>query len=99
MEENHAIAGRVFRHSLADGNDDTGRFVTIDTRRRKQVVLDLLEIGMTDAAGFHANKQLARPDDRRVDALDSDLAVSGINGCPHGARYWLTRREWRLAPN
>ena len=59
--------------------------MTVDARRRQQVVFDLLQIGVADAAGFHANQQSRRGRSRawgparRHHALA--LVHSGVHGC------------------
>ena len=42
--------------------DHAGRLMPVDSGRREQVVFDLLEIGVADAAGFHANQDFAGAD-------------------------------------
>ena len=66
----------------------SGRFMAVNARRRQQVVFDLLQIGVADAAGFHPDQDLARPDGGRGDLLDATTLCAAIYGGMHGLRVW-----------
>ena len=55
-----------------------------DPGRREQVVLDLLEIGVTDAAAFHLNQQFAGANSGGGHLLHRYPAVAGVNRGSHG---------------
>jgi hypothetical protein len=92
VKNNYAIAGRVFGHALTNGGHYARDFMTVNARRREQIVLDLFEIGVANPATLHADQHFARPDGRRLNRLNGDAAVSKIDGGLHGARRRLTRR-------
>ena len=56
MKGNHPIAYFIFGDAVADSRDRSGGLVAEDTRRRKQVVLDLFQVGMANATRFHAHQ-------------------------------------------
>src|ERR1035437_4113995 len=53
MKCHHAVARPVFRDASTHRHYDSRRFVTVHPRRRQQVVLDLLEVGVADATSLH----------------------------------------------
>jgi len=77
----------VFRDAGAHRRHNSGGFVPVHPRRRQQVVLDLLEVGVTDATSFHPYQNLATPDGGRGDLLDADHALAAIDGCVHSLGY------------
>jgi hypothetical protein len=89
VEKDDAIAGNVFSNAIPGSHDDAGGLVAVDAGRREQVVLDFLQIGMTDTTGFDADEKLAGTDGGGFDALDSYSAVADIDGRSHGVRYRL----------
>jgi len=65
MEDDDAVARLKLRNFAADLRDYTRGLVTVDTRRREEVVFDLFEIGRTDTAGFDADQNFSVADDGR----------------------------------
>ena len=86
VEHDDAVARFVFGNVTARGGDDTGRLMAVDARRREQIVFDFFEIGMADAAGLDADKNLSVTDGGRADLVDRDDAVAAINGGAHAFR-------------
>ena len=85
VEDDHAVAGRVIADACADGCHHAGGFMAENARRGEQIVFDFLEIGVADAAAFHANQQLAGADGRASGLrLHRDFAVAGVDGGLHG---------------
>jgi hypothetical protein len=74
VENDHAIARGIFRNPIADGCNDAGSFVAVDPRRREEVVLDFLQIGMTNAAALHSNQNFALRQRWRLDRFEGDAA-------------------------
>ena len=67
VEDDDAVAGLEFRDVGAHVRDHARGLMAVNARRGEQVVFDLLEIGVADAAGFHADEDFARADLGRVD--------------------------------
>jgi len=67
VEDDYAAAHRESAHFPARCGDYAGGFMAEDARRRQQVVFDLFEIGVTDAAALDADQQFARAYGRRWD--------------------------------
>jgi hypothetical protein len=80
MEHNDAISRGVALDAGPDGGDNTSGLMPVDTRSRKQVEGDLLQIGMADSAGFHANEDLTRADFGNRNGLDADDARPFVDG-------------------
>jgi hypothetical protein len=55
VKHNHAVAGPVFPDARAALRYNPGGLVTVNARRRQKIVLDLLQIGMTNPASLYAN--------------------------------------------
>ena len=83
VEGYHPVAGREPRYPLAHADHDTGRLVAEDSRRRQQVVLHLLQVRVTDAAGLHTDQQLAGANFRNGQLLDAYRAVAPVYSGPH----------------
>ena len=83
MEDDDTIADGKSAHARARGCHDASRLVAKNARRRKQIVFDLLEIGVADTAAFHADEELARPDGGRRHLLHRYPAFAGVDRGPH----------------
>ncbi len=59
MEGEHAVAGFEFGYVRAHCGHHARGFMSIDAGRRQQIVFDLLEIGVADAASLHADQNFA----------------------------------------
>ncbi len=84
VEGHHAVAGFEFGNARAHGGHHAGGFMPINARRRQQVVFDLLEVGMADSAGFHADQNFAGPNGRSGNLFDGDDTLASINRRVHG---------------
>src|SRR5262249_52136390 len=73
VKDHYAIARRKAFHALSHLRHHTGGLMPVDPRRRQQIVFNLLEIGMADAAGFDAHQNLAGPDLGSRDVLHRHL--------------------------
>src|SRR5579884_253783 len=60
MERDHSIARPEARNALAHSGHHPRGFVAENARRRQQVILHLLQVGMADTAGMHLDKDLPR---------------------------------------
>jgi hypothetical protein len=83
VKQANSIARGKLLNTLTDFGDDARRLMPIDTGCRQQVMLDLLEIGMADAADFNAHQDLARPDFRHADLLNGDPPVALVDSRAH----------------
>ncbi len=81
-----AVAGEEIANTRPGGDHHAGGFVAVDTGRRKQIIFDFFEIGVTDPAAFDADQELARADLRRRDLLHRDGALASVDGSAHGRR-------------
>src|SRR5262249_44698340 len=86
VERDDTIARLEFRDTRARLHHNARRLMTVDPRRGKQIVLDLLQVGVTYAARLHANQYLAASDVRRRNLFDRYLAVAAVHCGPHGGR-------------
>ena len=91
MKRHHAIARPELGDAAAHRGHHAGGLVPVDARRRQQIVFDLLQIGVADAASFHADQNLAGADRRRRDLLHGDDAAR--RDTPR--RAWLA--VWRIS--
>jgi hypothetical protein len=97
MENDNPIPGLILGDAIPGSGDHPGRFMAVDARRRKQIVLNLFEIGVADAAGFHPYEDFIRRNGRRLDVLHRNPPAPGIDGGPHVLRYSLIQPEgWRV---
>src|ERR1019366_1765449 len=87
VEGHHAVALLETGDPGTGSGHRAGGFVPVDARRLEQVVLDLLQVGMADAASFHANEDFARADPRRWNFLHLNRTLASIHGRVHGFRY------------
>ena len=62
VEDDDAVAGFELRDVGAHMRYNSGGLVAVNARRRQQVVFNFFQIGVTDAAGFHANEDFAGAD-------------------------------------
>jgi len=67
VEDNDTVARFKIAYAAAHARHYAGSLVPVDPRRRQQVVLDLLQIGVADAASLHAHQQLTGADFGRRD--------------------------------
>src|SRR5579871_2992962 len=86
VKHDHAVAGCVTRDARADGGDHPRCFMPIDAGRCKQVVRDLLEVGVADAACFDTNQYLAWADLRDGNGFYLDSARAFIDRRLHRAQ-------------
>jgi hypothetical protein len=82
----HPIAGFELGDAAADRSHHTRGFVSVYARRCQQVVFDLFQIGMADAAGLNTNEDFPRPDAGRRDLFQLDHAGAAIDRGMHGLR-------------
>src|ERR1039458_3325503 len=87
VEGHHAVTRPEARDPGADRSHRAGGLVPEDARRLEQVVLDLLQVRITDAASFHPNEDFARADSRRRNFLHLNRTLASIHGRVHGLRY------------
>ncbi len=99
MKCHHPVARPVFRDARPHRRHNSSRFVTVHPRRRQQVVLDLLEVGVTDATSFHPYQNLATPDGGCGNLLNADHALPAIDGCVHSFGYSTRVRIGSLQKN
>ena len=64
MKHYYPVARFEPAHVAAGAHHRPCYLMTIDARRRQKVVFDLFQVGVTDAASFHADQNLARTDFR-----------------------------------
>ena len=76
----------------------SGRLMPVDTGRGQQVVLDLLEVGVADAAALHSHQKFARSNDGYGDRLDAHSAVALVDGSVHGVTGGARRRACQDIP-
>ena len=62
---------------VASGDHDAGRLMTENAGTGKQIVLNLLQVGVTDAASFDADQQV-----RPARSAASERRRRGRSGCP-----------------
>ena len=68
---------------ITDANDSAGRLMSVDSRRRQEIMLDFLEVRMADAAGFNAYKDFAGTGLWNGNLLKGDSLLSRVYCCPH----------------
>ena len=83
MEHNHPVTGREARDAFAHSRHHAGGLMAVNPRRSQQVVLDFLEIGVADAAGFNANQNFTGADFGHRDGFHLDDALAFIHGGLH----------------
>lgn len=99
MEDNDAVAGFDARDPGSDTGHYTRGLVSVNAWGSEQVVFDLLEIGMADAAGFDADKDFAGTDFGGADGIDRNEGVAAIDGGLHMGgdhRFKKLRRQGNL---
>jgi hypothetical protein len=87
MKRHHAVAGSEFRDARAYRRYHAGRLVPVDPRWREQVMLDLLQVGVADAARLDPNQKFPRSNKRRRNFFYLNHAGPTIYGSVHGLRY------------
>ena len=70
--------------------------MTVNPRSRQQIVLDLFQIGVTDAAGLDADQHFAGTDLRRRNTFDVDGLLTQIHGGLHRCRHGSLGRGYQL---
>src|SRR5208283_1589636 len=99
MEGHHAVP----RAKLLDLGPHAGhharRLMAENAWRHQQVVLDLLQVRMADAAGLHPNQDFAWPDFGRGNFLDLHQALSAVHGGMHSGGYGVHFRTGNLQKN
>jgi hypothetical protein len=86
VEDRHAIADLKIANTGADLGYDSSGLMAVDTGGSEEIVLDLFEIGVTNAAGFHAHEDLTRADSRSGYILNGDDRSAFVYGGGHGRR-------------
>src|SRR5581483_6266710 len=87
MERYHAVARAKSGNAAAHRRDHPCCLMSIDARRLEEVVLDLFEVRMANAARFDTNQEFARTDRWSWDFLNVDNAASTVNRGVHSRRY------------
>jgi hypothetical protein len=93
VKQADTVAGNEPRHVCTSRHHHPCCFMPINSRRRKQIVLNLLEISMAYAAGLDPYQQLAWADHRHGDLFDADPALAAI----HARGHVLGNRRGRSA--
>ncbi len=70
-------------HAFAARRHHAGGFVAENARRREQVVLDLLQVGVADAASLHAHQHLSRADLGNRHTLHFNASIPRVDRCVH----------------
>jgi len=86
MEGNDPITRGESGDPGASGGYHARCLVTVDARPGQQVILDLLQVGMTDTTGFDTDQDFPWTDSRGSDFLDLNGLVSHVNRRFHGSR-------------
>jgi len=77
------ITGPELRHSGTCLYHHSGGLVTVDARRRQEIVFNLFEIRVANTARLYGDEDFARADIRDRDGLDSNRTVAAINSSAH----------------
>jgi hypothetical protein len=83
VEDDDSVARLKFRDAAADFRNDPRRLMSVNSRRRQQIVFDFLEVGVADAARFDANEHLARADFGYRNRLHFHHAIALIHRSLH----------------
>lgn len=86
MKNYDRIPGNVGCHTVPYAGDYPGRLMAVNTRRRQEVMFDLLEIGVANPAAFHAHQNFISPDNGRFDRPNLDPAMADIDCRAHALR-------------
>ena len=90
VEHDHAVARFEITDAIARFRNDAGDLMAVNARRSQKIVLDLLQIGVADAAGFHAHEDLAGAYPGSGHVFNSDNGSPFVHGGAHGPGY-----NWR----
>ena len=92
MEYNNPVARRKLSYVWAYCSNNTRRLMPVDAGCRQQVILNLLEISVANAAGFHPDQHFTIANGWGIHRLDSNTTVAQVHGCLHGAGDRFTQR-------
>ena len=98
MERNHPISGSEASNARSSGSDNAGRLMPENSRCWEQIVFNLFEIRMANAAALDTNQQFARANLRSGNVLYRNATVPDIHCGLHLLRYVLIRPKSYLAP-
>jgi hypothetical protein len=87
MKGDHSIAWLEARDAGSGCDHDTGGFVTVDSGRIEQVVLDLFKVGVADAASLDPHEEFTPPDGGRGNLFDAHYTLPAIDRGVHGRGY------------
>src|SRR5205807_1845371 len=90
VEHHHVDAYFEIADAVADLRYNASGLMAVDARGSEKIVFDLLQIGVTDAAGFHAHEDLPRPDPGSGHVLNGDNGPPFVDRGAHGPGY-----NWR----
>jgi len=90
VEDHHAIANREIADTFTDLRHNARSLMTVDAWGSEKIVLDFLQIGVTDTAGFHAHEQLTRANLRSGHDFNRDDGLPLVHGGAHDPGY-----DWR----
>jgi hypothetical protein len=93
VEDHNAIAYFKFPDTGADLGYDSGGFMAVNAGGSEEIVLDLLEIGVANAAGFHAHQDFTGADSRSGYILNGDDGSAFVYGGGHGRRNSVRRLD------
>src|SRR3954447_11179375 len=87
MKRNYPVSALELSNTAAHSSHHSRSFMPIYAGRSEQVILDLLQVGVTDAAGLHANQDFPRADGWRRNLFNADHAATPVDRGVHGFRY------------
>ena len=93
METDDPVAGSESGDTCAHGDDCAGHFVPEDLWRGNETMLDLLDVGATNAAGGDADQKFSRSDFGNGDLFDDDVILAAIHRRSHDRRDGLGQRN------
>ena len=83
MKEAHPIPNRIAVHPLSDFGHDSCGLVAVDPRAGQQVILDLLQVSVADAASLDPDEQFAGTNRRHGDRLGNDTLPAAVDRGSH----------------
>jgi hypothetical protein len=83
MKNYYSVSRMKPGNTAACIHHNTGRLMSVNTRRWKEVILDLLEIGVTDTAALNSNEYFIGADRGSWDHAHFNLALACIHCGPH----------------